>query len=82
MVIRSNLTQLFHLDQAAQEWLAVFALAVVKQLVNEALASTAAMNEQVFELFQAREVQPQLCVAPAGELANMRGVRSDDRSAR
>src|ERR1700752_2985243 len=71
MACKSHLTQLVHFDQATEERLTIFTLAVIDQLINEALASAATMNKQVFQLFQPREVQPQLRVAPTRELSDV-----------
>src|SRR4030067_699046 len=49
--------QLLNIDQARHEGLAVLALAVVEQLVDEALASAAAVQKHVFHLGQAREME-------------------------
>src|SRR5208337_2841820 len=43
---------------------------VEAQLVDERLSRTAVPHHQVFHFFQAAQMQPQLCVAPARVLAH------------
>ena len=44
-------------EKTGHEGFAILALAVIQQLVDEALAATAAMHQDVFEIDQAVEVQ-------------------------
>jgi hypothetical protein len=73
--------QRFHIDQATDMRGIAVRCAVVQELVLERLAAPAAMHEQVFKLDQAREMDLQLCITPAGVLAQPTAAKAVLRAA-
>ena len=51
-------------------------VAVIEQLVDDGLATPAAMDEQVFQVGQAAAVDFQLAVTPAGGLADVAAAKA------
>ena len=54
-----------HIEKTRHHRLRVIALTLEQQFINEALASSAAMRQQILELFQTMQMHLQLRIAPA-----------------
>ncbi len=65
--------ELVHVDEPGQERLAFFRRGVVKQFVNERLAASAPMHQQVFQFLQPLEMDFELRVPPPGPSPDGRG---------
>jgi len=59
------------LDQARKERLARIGRLLEVQLINEALATAAAMHDEILQLFELVQVAFELRVAPAGVMAHV-----------
>ena len=70
------LPQLLHVDQAGEELGSGRRAGIVEQFVDERLPPAATVDQEVFQLFQAFQVDLELRMAPAGELADVPAAES------
>lgn len=69
--------KLSHLTQPRQKELARIGGPLKEELVNEALAALAAMDDEVFEFFELVQMALHLGVAPAGVLAHVTAAKTE-----